>query len=142
MIYKEFLKKIKENGISIYGDKNEKYFSYEPLQKLRIKREGFYLCCTWDGGGTCGNCWDDQLRSIEPSESKELDDLDRVLKIFGEGISFLQYKEIIREVVHTDSHGDDDYYGGSTMTWVKYLFLEDLYDELVKIGIIKCQQEK
>ena len=73
----------------------------------------------WCTGGTAGNCYGNvsPLSGEEPLEFVELDEL---LEKLNPGITFLQYKKIMRECVTTEDSYQNDYYGGITsyMRWV------------------------
>lgn len=72
----------------------------------------YYESSTWCTGGSSGNCWNDNMYRVESSPQPEFDELDAVLEEKIPGLTFLQYKSILREAVEIETKDIPDYYGG------------------------------
>ena len=108
----------------------------EILGKAILKDNKIYI--EWSTGGMQGgNCWnDDEARPYASSESEpEFKDLDDVLTAVCPDIKFLQYKTISSLIKH-DSRTEQEYYGNCTDYSSKSINLDELYDQLVKMGAI------
>lgn len=110
----------------------ERYFrhmtSVSHDKKLRSKQ--------WCAGGSCGNCWDNHLRTVDAEAPVDFDELDELLEKVAPNTTFLHYKKIRKQCVNTEEYYERDYYGGG-VTYVNWVCdLEKLYKLLEAQGYI------
>ncbi len=99
---------------------------------------GNFIQVSWTTGGESGgSCWDSGESVHHPvstDREPEFTELDLVLEKVYPDLSFLGYKEVIRELVHYTDYTRDEYYGNYYIYGVKYVNLQELYDFLRKKG--------
>ena len=88
----------------------------------------------WSLGGTvCG--YDGYSDTVDADTPKENTELDKFLEEKCPGISFMQYKRIVRECVVQETRVSHDYYGGS-VTYAYYKTdMKRLYELLSEMGL-------
>ena len=83
------------------------------------------------GGVTGGSCWGGELRHYEGDPEPDFVALELVLNELKPNLTFLQYRKIERELIHTNEEGDrTDYYGNRDDYMVKYVILPELINYL------------
>lgn len=111
------------------------------------------ICNDWDGkveeeleerwttGGICGGSWmgcepdDYSPREIEPEPDFER--LDKIIELFWPNIGFIQYKNLVREVVLVRTGFEsEDYYGNNEIYSKKLVNLNTLYQHLYDRGVL------
>lgn len=114
--------KLKEDWIRCFNP----HVKFDDDGKLRSER--------WCTGGTYGNCWNDHKGVVDPDEPKEFIELDSLLEQICPGLTFLQYKKILRLCVTTEENREGDYYGGACYytNWV--CDMKELYKQLNEFG--------
>lgn len=121
-------------GVSPYSIRNRKPNQFAPSTKSKP----LYLYGeSWCLGGTWGDCWGG---SGTVSASEPVDDfreLDELLSRVAPGITYLQYRNMARECVSTETYSEGDYYGGSTQHAVKVCDLRKLYDWLRENNLLE-----
>lgn len=140
----EFLDKIiKNEGVSLYLQKNKDQYSYNTSfslasRKSRKSNLDYYLVSEWCSGGLeGGNCWGEGGHSAMNGEPEpEFDDLDIVLELFCPDITFLQYKKLLPKIIKTGERTSYEYYGNYTNYAIKYVSLRELYDALEELKLI------
>jgi hypothetical protein len=92
---------------------------------------GLTFYATWSLGGTVGSCHDtsdEDVREVgadeEPADPPEI---DAILEYFAPGISLMQYKRIVKEVMKRGATVHGDYYGGSITLAHKGVNIRELY---------------
>jgi hypothetical protein len=132
MSYKDFLKQITEQNIYYYPGHTKK--------EIRNCDKGEYIEVSWIiGGMTGGSCWDTSASKHRPVLAKpepEFDCLDKILEILCPQITFLQYKDIIKNCIKYDDQEILEYYGNRTEYRYKTIFLKELYDRLIEKGLL------
>lgn len=103
-------------------------------------REKPYLFVKYETGGVAGgSCWDSsdpQPYSIDEEDLEDdFDVLDEFLTENAPNLTFLQYRETVKQFIHTDSYSENEYYGNCTDFGVKYVVLTELIPHLKKIGV-------
>ena len=125
MTYEEFIKSVKEAGVYLAQKKGQDVISV-----------------SWSLGGSSGNCWNDKMDHYSAEAPEELDGLDIILEAVAPAMTFLQYKNLVREVVTYREEMHSDYYGGSSSTAIKECDLRVLYNRLVERKILKTVPSK
>ncbi len=88
-----------------------------------------YLHGEWNIGGSTGG---DSPR-FEPGDPPgDIDSLDAILEEICPDISFLRYKNLIKEVVVSETYSVNGYYGDSSEYIRKYCNLQTLYNALAE----------
>ena len=97
-----------------------------------------YYQVEWVTGGlTGGNCWGDNAdQSVSSDPEPELELLDQFLEVICPALTLRQYRELTATVVNRDSYTDYEYYGNYTTKGTKTISYRDLYNEMVKRGLI------
>ena len=91
----------------------------------------------WCTGGTYGSCWSDSLSPVSGEPQPDFEELDDLLADICPGITFLQYKKIMRSCVTIEESYDSDYYGGGC-NYNRYICdIKKLYETLEELGCIK-----
>lgn len=54
------------------------------------------------------------------------------MEIYWSDITFLQYRKYFQKLIHSDTEGDSDYYGGNTTTAYNWIDIKELYDLLLE----------
>ena len=105
---------------------------YKPL--IDFSEDGKLRSCRWCTGGASGNCWNDSLSPLTPSEPDEFNQLDELLEKICPNITFLHYKKIRKECIEIEDSSESDYYGGAAYysNWV--CDLEKMYEVLKELG--------
>lgn len=135
IIAEKFIDHIEDQFKSSYYNK-----TYKDAEHFfdRTLKDGF--SASWSLGGTWGNCWGGKGTSspdVEP-EMTQLDDF--LIKNFPQ-VSYMQYKIIARKI-DTQTHGNHDYYGGSTQEATKTLSFNDLHDALLEAKVVPDTDSK
>lgn len=76
------------------------------------RKEKVMTSDSWSGGGTSGNCWDDELHTIYPEDAPSFKKFDDFIEKICPNITFIQYKKLYNECVSIESYPECDYYGG------------------------------
>jgi hypothetical protein len=97
-----------------------------------------YYQVEWVTGGlTGGNCWGDNAdQSVSSDPEPELELLDQFLEVICPALTLRQYRELTAAVVNRGSYTDYEYYGNYTTKCTKTVSYRDLYNEMVKRGLI------
>jgi hypothetical protein len=127
--FEEFMDVIKGLEVNI-----QPYNYDKPIPKNRPLETPF-ISVKWSTGGMHGGGYGQEdvplpFTSSDPPE--ELDELDIILEVVAPNLTFLQYKNLCREVVESFSNSDSDYYGNSTNYVGKKCCLGKLYKALVQ----------
>lgn len=90
------------------------------------------------GGVSGGSCWDDSNPTSYHSDEEEPDfeELDKVLEIFASGISFIQYKKLMK-LTSTQDHTEYEYYGNCTYSKTRSISIRVVYDFLQEHGLLE-----
>jgi hypothetical protein len=89
------------------------------------------------GGMSGGNCWGDSPSySVDADEEPNFDLLDDFLEAVCPQMSFKQYKKMLSELVRYSERNEYEYYGNYTKYRKKTIKYQDIYDFLVREGII------
>lgn len=95
----------------------------------------------WTTGGMTGaSCYDTGTARMRPTESEpepEFNEIDKILEIFSPNINFLQYKNLLTEVIEREEDGYSDFYGNYDKYGIKLIDMRKLFDALLKRGYIK-----
>jgi hypothetical protein len=96
------------------------------------------LSVNWRTGGMCGgSCWGDKADlPVTADDPKELTELDRILEKIAPNTSFLAYKNLCNDIIHSDSYIQNEYYGNYYTYAVRYVLLSELYLTLKNRGMI------
>lgn len=96
-----------------------------------------YISERWTTGGlTGGNCWGNNADvPVSASPEPEFHDLDSILEHLCPGISFMQYKKLIQEVVVTREGTETEYYGNYYHYAEKCVYLASLESYLIQKGL-------
>ncbi len=80
------------------------------------------------GGREGGNCWtgDKNIKRIEAEPEPIFEELDLFLEMFHPETSFLQYKKIERELIHSHEYSINEFYGNSNRFMIKFVVVEEL----------------
>lgn len=133
MSYEDFIKQIKGNEqVSLCsGDPEYRFAEYKRGEKVGANVDYIYVQ-NETGGVSGGSCWDSSnphpYTNTNPKE--DFIELDVILEMFNSNISFIQYKNLKRSVVHTVQYTSYEYYGNHTDYEVEYVILKELYDYL------------
>lgn len=151
MTLKQFIETIQKSGnIHLYTEVKyveSTYGEYDwrrPKSKRREtaeKSNELYIFEQWTTGGISGgSCWDDGTvdNRYHSSGEKEpdFDSLDNILLLFVPNISHLQYKALVKKVVHYTDHTEYEYYGNETSYGIKFVKIRELYVEMNAMGLI------
>lgn len=98
----------------------------------------FSLYVSWSGPGSSGaSCWDSEPSKDYPASQQEsLDSLDKVLETVYPNISYLTYKRLEKSIVRGQTNDFVDYYGNTSSTEFKAIYLDDLYQFLLDEKVI------
>lgn len=95
---------------------------------------------TWSGGGERGHCWDSTKFPIAAESPASFYQLDEFLEKICPNITHLQYKKLWDRCVTEQEDNDYDYYGGSEIRrWYEFN-LEEGYQTLSEMGLIKEEE--
>ena len=117
-------------------------FSRTSLQDRECKRfwldgnEEYYQVKWEICGASGGNCWGDEVEYYSSKEPEPEIDLDLLFKQVCPNITFLQYREVMKDIVERDTITNYEYYGNYTDYGVKRVKYQKLYDSLVSNGVI------
>lgn len=95
----------------------------------------------WSGGGVGGgSCWNndgaDNHYAIEGEPEPKFTDLTGVLTAVCPNITFLQYQSL-EELIKYDTRNEREYYGNSSVTMIKSIKVQDIWDFLEANDLIK-----
>lgn len=93
--------------------------------------EGKIVSESWCGGGTWANCWGGE-GTVPGEPAKEFDTLDEILEEYCPNITFIQYKNLVRECTSIEDWREGDYYGGSTTNYRHVCNVEKLVECIKK----------
>lgn len=137
MTYETFERKIKDLGMFGTGrvrDEDAYWSRQAPPPRPPV------LEVTWTTGGMSGgSCYgndNDKYHAVEGEPEPEFEELDKVLEEVAAGITYLQYKRLVREAVTVGSYTEREFYGNSTTYAYKRVELRKLYDALVGLALI------
>jgi hypothetical protein len=139
MNYESFLNKVSKI-VSINKNYTEESQPTYSKKKNTIPGKLAIVSPTWVTGGVSGgSCWDTEESRHYPVDGEpeeDLNDLDRILQYFCPNLGFLTYKEICSKLIRRKEWTVYEYYGNSTNEAEKYVYLEDLYNELKSRNLI------
>jgi hypothetical protein len=120
MTFEEFLKRLEKEDVCIY-------MNNRPCIK-----------CEWVvGGSSGGSCWGHSSNDAVPPEPEpDFMDFDLILTIFAPELPYLKYKKLSNEIIKRDTRTNTGYYGNYTDYATKTVDLENLYTELIRMGVI------
>ena len=111
--------------------KDENYQKFLSLVKEVVGSKIEYIEVHWcTGGMTGGSCWGDDPQPRESDQPEELTQLDQIIEKVSPDISFLKYKNLCAEIVHTDTYTQNEYYGNSYNYIAKFVLMHELYEAL------------
>lgn len=126
----------------------EQPVGYDPQYRARV--EGYHppkkkiggkpaIVIRWETGGVRGgNCWGGEHETYYSDEKEpDFEDLEKILEWRCPNLTFLQYKRICKKVIKQDQYTVNDYYGNHTDYSENYVYLEDLYNTLKEMELIK-----
>lgn len=92
----------------------------------------------WTTGGLGGgNCWGDGADyPIEAEEEREFTSLDKTLALIWPNISYLEYKNLAKELIEVKDTSSYEYYGNYTTHSEKIVDLEQLLNYLKEKNVI------
>jgi hypothetical protein len=92
----------------------------------------------WQTGGMAGgNCWgEDENYPLDAEPVPDLDLLDEFLEKICPTMSIFVYKRLIKDIVEQTSRHESEYYGNYTTYGIKRVNFRNLYDFLVKEGLL------
>jgi hypothetical protein len=90
-----------------------------------------FLTQSWSMGGTHGNCWDDTMSSSEGEMKPLFTELDTMVELIKEDLSFMKYRTKVLPLIETYTTSYGDYYGGSTSTGHEVVNLYKLWKALM-----------
>lgn len=90
---------------------------------------------SWSLGGTWGS-YTGEVSTVSPDEPKENEELDKFLEEHAPGISYLQYKKIVKECVTLETTEYNDYYGGTTHEQYWKTDMLRLYEMLKEMNLL------
>lgn len=134
--FDDFLEYATDLGVVVTSHDEDEYYAIQ----RKTKAKPFIRSEAWvTGGMSGGNCWDSEASTIYwTEEAKELIDLDVLLQKIAPDMTYLQYKELIRELdVKRQTYSVNEYYGNYTDHEYKYIELDHLHDVMIKLGHIK-----
>lgn len=129
MTFQEFMKKYDSSFYTVYL----------PALWYKDEDKSFQGCyIEWTTGGlTGGSCWGTEANEAVTGEIEpEFEDLDKILENICPSISFLQYKDVCREIIKTYEGQHNEYYGNYRTYCIKYFSAEDLYNVLNQKGLL------
>lgn len=136
MTYEEFLEAV--SSVTYFEKKtnHDDFPRYGTKPKKEIIPQSEFIqvkYCT--GGISGGSCWDegdeDNHRAYTSyNEPEELMQFDTILEHFCPNVTFIQYKNLYRDVVETDSETEYEYYGNSTNYNIIRCSLFKLYEAM------------
>ncbi len=92
----------------------------------------------WTIGGTSGgNCWGDEAHPFHTDDPEPELDLDKLFEVICPNMTFLQYRKVIASVLKRSTETYEEYYGNSTVNGAKEVNFSELYNALVKFGVIQ-----
>ena len=102
-----------------------------------IKEPVIYM--RWIASGMSGgSCWGDEAKDFYNDRSEKLafGVLDYVLKKLKPDLTYLQYREIERTLVHTNTETSWQYYGNCDNYEVTYVILRELEEYLENLNVV------
>lgn len=114
--FKEFLKTL------VIKDEYSN-FTYEPFYGVEWVTGGQYGGSCWDGG-------DSNYRTIDTEDEPPFDIMDKIFDAVCPDIMYREAKRIIKEVVESGTHRQDEYYGNYTIYSYHRVDVEKLMSEL------------
>lgn len=131
MTYEKFFKKIE---LLYKKSEKQQYTTYVYWEDGWDETKYTVYWCI--GGRDGGNCWGNNYSySIDAEEEPEIG-IDELLEQVCPNITYLQYKKIIKDVVHKEQKEIREYYGNYRIVKYKIIIYRDLYDALVKYKVI------
>jgi len=95
---------------------------------------------SWSLGGTWANCWGNSGTVEADAPLDNFEEFDELLSKICPDISFLNYKRLYSASVGVDTKGESDYYGGSTTYAYRKCNLQELYNKLLEMNLIKEEE--
>ena len=138
MTLEEFIEVVGNNS-SVYRLKKDRYVSDIPklVDKKDITAKDFFREEWVCGGITGGSCWgSENLRGRTAEPEPEFTAVDTLLELLVPDIKFLQYKKLAH-IFSENEYTILEYYGNSTEYRYKWVTIEDLYNKLVELELIR-----
>lgn len=110
--------------------KIEEYEVEQILDSMTLKSSNWSLGGTWGG-------WDGTSGSVSADTPLDFSFFDKVLEVICPEISFLKYKMLVGACCKIVQSRERDYYGGSTIEAHHECDVQDLYDALNEMGLLK-----
>ena len=75
-----------------------------------------------------GSCWDNSNPQPYVSDDKEphFEELDTILEELRPNLTFLQFRKLAREHIHSHTFTENEYYGNCTHYAVKFVVIDEL----------------
>lgn len=126
-----------EISVELYEHETEKYSSIEKYIHDNYNVVGDVLKSEeWSLGGTWGN-YLGHRGTIEADERPEFNELDKILEHIAPNITFLQYKNLLKNHVKIIETERNDYYGGWETLAHYEANIKEIYDWLKENNLIK-----
>lgn len=112
---------------------------------IRMSQDEFNAICPsqfsvdWSGGGTYGNCYNDQMFSVAGSDPETLTAHLDFLEQYFPNCTVAAVRAIQRATV-TDSDIERDYYGGSITRYYVRISREKMQEILEEHGILEIEE--
>ena len=132
MKFEDWILYLKENGIEVI---DKKWIGWNQADK---SVPPYIASSSWTTGGLSGgDCWGGSACNPVGSEPEpEFNELDKVLGLFEPTISFLTYKDIIKQLVKVEESTSSDYYANYTNESRKIVDLKALFNYLCDKNVI------
>lgn len=92
----------------------------------------------WTTGGSRGStCYGDKLGDFDVEAERDHEELDEILESTAPSISHLQYKRLIRDLLHYTQEQEDSYYGRHRRLGRKKILLKELYEWLKTESLLR-----
>ena len=136
MIYDDFLEIVKKHTMICPESCFDSYCDKDPTNICFFEKEDV-------GGVSGGSCWESSdpepyTRQEGYEEAKRCfeEKFDEILMDLCPNISFLQYKNIYNKCVKSTTTTSYEYYGNSTVYYILYCTVKNLYDILMDMNLI------
>jgi hypothetical protein len=116
------------------------YDEYMKPMYLTLEDDCYVKSEGWCLGGSWADCWGNSGSVSGEVQPTGFSAIDQVLEKVCPNISFLQYKNIMNEILETEDYTDGDYYGGTTYHARYMINVERLYQKLKEKGLYKIEE--
>lgn len=141
MTYEKFLEKILDAGIEWKTPLLNAHYRYYRPKDWKPEYGPDQLYVEWETGGVSGgSCWEDsdpRPYTIRDVREPEFKDLDKTILLFWPTIGFIQYKDLVNELVKYGDYSEHEYYGNCTNYSTKTVALKDLHAYLTNAGVFQ-----